>query len=157
MLELPAVQGENMYLTNLIHQASDANLLHRKFHRELNRFFYGGDAFGQSFPAIRQNKDSENFYLEIDLPGVSKEDLSLSLTNDVLTISGKTDQSGASEAENVNWLRRERPIGDFSRNIELPGEVQGDKIEATLKNGVLYLQLPIREEKKPRQIEIKAK
>lgn len=140
---------DKMYLTNFINDVSAIN-------RELNRFLEGGVFQERTTPAIRFHSDPEKFYLQVDLPGYTREEIDVKITNDVLTISGKREAQKGGEGQDLKWLRRERESGEFTRTVELPAEVEAGKVEARMKNGILYLELPISEEKKPRQIEIKA-
>ena len=121
---------------------------------------------GSAFPPISIYKNDEGLLLHIDLPGISREELDLSIAGDVVTIAGHIPGAAADrkkgEKENpegsltneVRALRRERFTGEFSRTIELPVEVDSSKAEAVLKDGILSLTLPLREERKPRKINI---
>jgi HSP20 family protein len=100
---------------------------------------------------IRQ--DGDKWTIEAEVPGLKKEDVNISVENDVLTIGGKY----ASEAttENAEYHLRERRTGEFSRSFRLPKTADSEKVTAELANGVLTLSIPTREEAKPRRIELK--
>lgn len=106
-----------------------------------------------SAPALNLWEDEGRFYAEAELPGFSIEDLELSVVGNVLTIKGA--RGGQDPKEGV-WLRRERFAGPFSRTIEFSSPIDPDKVEASLKNGVLLVTLPKAETARPRKIEIKA-
>lgn len=89
------------------------------------------------------------------LPGIKPEEVDITLTGGVLSISGETKEE--TEHKDKNYLRRERRYGSFSRSITLPDGLQGDKAEAKFENGVLTLTIPKSEEVKPKKIQVKAK
>lgn len=105
------------------------------------------------FPAIELRSTSEETLLVAELPGVKKEDLKLSVENGVLTLSGTRGEQTA--PENSRWLRNELWHGSFSRTVELPHDVNTEKISATLENGLLRVQLPKAEAARPREIAIR--
>jgi len=90
-----------------------------------------------------------------ELPGVEKKDINLDVTDGVLTISGERHYEHEMKEENV--LRVERYFGSFSRSFSLPANIDGNKAEASLKDGVLEVKLPRKESAKPvsQSIEIK--
>lgn len=97
-------------------------------------------------------KISENEYMiEAFLPGVTTDDLDIQIESNVVTIKGEIK---IETNEDVRYLVKERPAGIFQRAIELPDDVDADKVQAELKNGVLTLSLPKSELAKPRKIKI---
>lgn len=131
--------------------------------REMDRLFgRSGSGMGRplgaglgvgSYPALNLWEDDNNLYAEAELPGFSLDDLEIYVIGNQLTIKGSRrppqQQQGA-------WHRQERGFGSFSRMIELPGDVDGDKVSAQFKQGVLNVTLPKSEAAKPRRIEVKA-
>ncbi len=105
------------------------------------------------FPLINLTEDKDNYYLRAELPGVKADDLDIQTAHNDLVISG--ERKPAEQNENVRFHRRERDAGKFSRIVKLPGEIDSEKIEATLALGVLTVTLPKAEAAKPRQIQIK--
>jgi HSP20 family protein len=106
------------------------------------------------FPALNAWEDADSYHVEAELPGLALEDLEISLTEgDTLAIKG---QRKAPAEHGGNWHRRERAFGEFERTLKLPAAVDADKVEASLKLGVLSVKLPKAPELKPRRIEIKA-
>ncbi len=99
---------------------------------------------------IYENKD--HIALEVELPGMNKEDIHLSFENNVLTLSG--ERQFEKKDEEQNYHRVERVYGTFTRSFTLPNTVSGEGITAEYRNGVLYLSLPKKEEVKARRIEI---
>ena len=96
--------------------------------------------------------DNHSLVLKAELPDVAREDIDLRVENNTLTISGtkKMDK----EVKEQQYHRIERVYGSFSRTFTLPPTVDAGKIGAEFKNGVLTITLPLREEAKPRQIQV---
>ncbi|MBN2051137.1 MAG: Hsp20/alpha crystallin family protein [Spirochaetales bacterium] len=107
-------------------------------------------------PAVDLVEGPEDYTVVCEIPGVDKKDLELSLTSNVLTIKGEKKQEEETKRKDV--YRREMWKGSFQRTISLPGGVDNQKnIEANLKDGILTVVIPKREETKPRQITVKAR
>jgi HSP20 family protein len=94
------------------------------------------------------------FTVKASLPGISPDDLNVTLEDNVLTIQGETKQDETIE-ENSYHIR-ERRYGSFSRSVRFPVPVEGDKVEAEYENGVLTLSIPKAEAVKPKRIAVKA-
>ncbi len=93
--------------------------------------------------------------IKASLPGVKPEEVDISVTDDVVTISGEHREE--EEVKDKDYLRKEQRYGAFSRSVPVPVAVKSDKAEAEFEDGVLTLTLPKAEEVKPRQIKVKAK
>lgn len=104
------------------------------------------------FPAVNVWEDGENLYAEAEVPGLSMNDLEIFVVGEELTIKGRRS---APADENVAYHRQERGSGEFARVLTLPVSVDADRVEATLRDGVLTLTLPKAEEAKPRKITIR--
>ena len=94
------------------------------------------------------------FTVKASLPGISPDELNVTLEDNVLTIQGMTQEDETIE-ENSYHIR-ERRYGSFSRSVRFPVPVEGDKVEAEYENGVLTLSIPKAEAVKPRRIAVKA-
>jgi len=105
-------------------------------------------------PAVDLMEDKEKFTVKAELPGMKKEDIDVSLHGDMLNICGERKQE-EEHKEGENY-RSERYFGRFQRSVQLPYAVDGSKIEAAYRDGVLTVTLPKTEEAKRKQIEIKA-
>lgn len=127
--------------------------------RDMDRLFSrGGNDVGRpfgvgTFPALNVWEDDDNVFAEAELPGFQRDDLQIYITGNQLTVKGERRPP---EHEQGTWHRQERGYGSFSRMVELPGDVDGDKVSAEFKNGVLNITLPKSEAVKPRRIEVKA-
>ncbi|WP_319524872.1 Hsp20/alpha crystallin family protein [uncultured Desulfosarcina sp.] len=104
------------------------------------------------FPAINLTEDTENYYVRAELPGIRADALDIQAVGRNLTISG--ERTIASEGENVRYHRRERESGKFSRIIGLPGDIDTNKVNAKLANGMLTVTIAKAEAAKPKQITI---
>lgn len=93
----------------------------------------------------------EAFYAEAEVPGVSQDQIELSVTGNELTI--KVHRPEVSE-QNVTFHRRERPVGEATRVIRLPGDVDHERVQADLQNGVLTVMLPKAEAARPKKIPV---
>jgi HSP20 family protein len=96
----------------------------------------------------------DRFEVWLDVPGVNKEDIKLSLEGETLRIQGERPARAETEQTNRHFRRTERWSGRFSRSLTLPSTVDGSRIEAKLEEGVLKVVLPKRDQAKPRDITI---
>jgi HSP20 family protein len=101
---------------------------------------------------IYQNGNHE-IVLKADLPDMKREDIQVTIDQNTLTIKG--EKKLTNEVKEDQFQRIERAYGMFSRSFALPPNVDATKLSAEYKNGVLTLKLPLREEAKPRQIEVR--
>lgn len=130
---------------------------------ELGRFF--DEFFGERLP-VRTGKESpawiprvdisekdDEIVVRADIPGMSKDDIKITLADNVLTISGEKKLERDEKKENFH--RVERIFGSFQRSFYIPTNVDASKIAAAYKNGVLEVKLPKKEEAKPKEIPVK--
>ena len=103
-------------------------------------------------PLVDIREDDQSFVLEVEVPAVASEDLSVSMTEGLLTVSGSSQVS--EDLEERSLRRSERRRGAFSRTFKLPEGVETDAISAEMKEGVLYLSVPKKQAIK-QEIEIK--
>ena len=102
---------------------------------------------------ISMNDTGEQVHVNVELPGVAKEDVKVQVNDGMLTISVERKQPELKE--NEQWIRNEIPYGTFERSINLPYSVDVEKVSATQENGVLHIVLPKHENAKPKQISIR--
>ena len=129
----------------------------RRLEREMNRLFRqfagNGREASAGYPAVNIWEDDDNLFLEAELPGIAKDALDIHVTGgNQLVIKGRRQRP---QFDDGAWHRQERVFGEFSRVVSLPSDVQSDGVTATMKYGVLTLQLPKREEVKPRKIKVR--
>jgi HSP20 family protein len=103
-------------------------------------------------PALDVKEDKDNFTVRVELPGLKREDIDVSLADGALTITGERKFETVEEGTEVH--RQERYFGKFSRSIALPTEVAADKITAQYRDGVLTVTLAKVEAVKPKSITV---
>lgn len=104
--------------------------------------------------ALDVAEQGEAFTVKASLPGISADDLNVTLEDNVLTIQGEMKEDET--IEEANYHIRERRSGSFSRSVRFPVPVEAGKVEAAFENGVLTLTIPKAEAVKPKRIEVKA-
>ena len=103
-------------------------------------------------PALDVHEDKDSFSIRVELPGMRREDIEVSLQDGALVISGERKEEKVIEGTEVH--RQERFYGRFSRALTLPSAVAGDKVKAQYKDGILTVTLPKAEEAKPKAITV---
>lgn len=129
---------------------------------EMNRLFgrtsggNGGETTrGAWAPALDVNETEEKFIVTMELPGVSPEDVDISVEDSTLVVRG--ERKFYREQDEESFHRIERRFGEFARSLTLPSTADAQNIQASFDAGVLTIQVPKREEAKPKKITIKAK
>jgi HSP20 family protein len=112
----------------------------------------GFDVPAGVFPLLNVSQDNENIYVRSEIPGMKREDIEVSTTGRSLTVSG--ERKIAEESEKAKWHRKERESGRFRRQVNLPTEVNAEKVQAQYRLGILMIVLPKAESAKPKQISI---
>ena len=128
-----------------------------KIWKELNDW---DGIYGSFFPMSKNStpidvtENQDHYCIKADVPGFDKEDIKISLDDNILTIQGERKKETTNKQE--NYIQKERFYTNFSKSIALYDNVDIEKINASLKNGVLELQLPKKEaqEKKIKKIEV---
>lgn len=109
---------------------------------------------GRGQPAVNVWECNDALHVEVEVPGIKSDQLDLSVVGGQLSIRVERPEL---EEEGTAYHRRERPVGTFTRVFRLPVEVDGSRVEAELKNGVLTVRLPKAEAARPRKINVTAK
>jgi HSP20 family protein len=112
-------------------------------------------ATGDWAPRVDISETDHEFIIKAEIPEVGKEDLKVTVDNNVLTIRGERKQE--KEEKGKKFHRVERYYGTFARSFTLPENVDQAKIEASFKDGMLNLRLPKTGEVRAKEIEVKAK
>jgi HSP20 family protein len=135
------------------------NDLQREIDRVFGRFFPSREGDDESTsrqavwaPRTDLIETEDNYRLQLDVPGLSKEDLTINYKDNQLTISGERTSDRTGEGE--EYVRVERSFGQFYRSFTLPRTVNAETITASYDNGVLTIHVPKTEKEKSRQIEI---
>lgn len=103
-------------------------------------------------PPVDIQETDDAYRIQVELPGLKKEDVQITLENNVLRLSG--ERKFEKETKQENYHRIERSYGMFSRSFALPTQVSSDKVEAKFEEGVLSIVVPKAEQAKPRKINI---
>jgi len=129
-----------------------------RFQQEMNRLvdqsFGLRNGAGANDPLMNVYTSDEAAIVSVELPGYVPEDIEISVIAESLTLQGER-KADVIDGEK-KYHRQERSAGRFNRSIELPFPVESEKVEATMKNGILTIQLPRAEEDKPRKITVKS-
>lgn len=140
---------------SLIHY-EPVNLLDQ-FNNELNRYFARTPRpamarKGDWVPAVDILEEESRFVLTADVPGVTRENIDITLEDGVLTVKG--ERSGRQESAAEGYRRRERVLGTFLRQFTLPDTVNAEQIRATVKDGILEIEIPKLEKPRPKKITV---
>ena len=103
-------------------------------------------------PVVDIYDNDDTIVIKAELPGMDKKDIDIDIKDRVLTIKG--ERSHDNEVKEENYHRRERSFGTFHRSFRLPADTDADKIKADYKDGVLKIDIPKPEKRKPKQITI---
>jgi len=139
---------------------SDLFGMQREMNRMFDNFFRTSDRSEDSSltvwtPAVDITEHDDDFAVKVELPGINKDDVKITLDSNILTLRGEKKQE--KETKKENYHRVERSYGSFQRSFTLPANVKSDKIDASYKDGILTINLPKAEEAKPKQVEVKVK
>lgn len=127
----------------------------------LARDFFGFDPFAgnqrrtalaKQLPHFDLTESPTAYTLHADLPGLTDENLDVTVHEGVLTVAGKREETHSDEG--TNYLVRERRYGEFARRLVLPKDANASAVDANLANGVLVISIPKKEESKARKINI---
>ena len=129
--------------------------------REMDQIF--GEFFGRTpfrmaateamwSPLVDVHETKDSILLQVELPGVKQEDIQVSIEGDTLTLKGERKRE--TEVKEDQYHRVERSYGHFERRILLPSVVDSGRVKATYRDGVLGIQLPKKEEAKPKEIKV---
>lgn len=131
--------------------------VNRLFNTSLSRWLDDDRGLMESAwnPATEMRESKDSIVVIVDVPGVAREDIDVSVHGDQLTVKGEKKQE--KEEKEKGYVRSERFYGSFMRSITLPCEVDAARVDASYKDGVLKLMLPKKEEAKPQQIQVKVK
>lgn len=124
------------------------------FQRIVRTFFGDAEATldGTFSPSLDVEETEDGFTLHVELPGVSAEQVDVSIEENVLTVSGKRDFYADKSTE--TFRRVERRFGTFHRAVRLPDRVDPEGIKASFKDGLLTISVPKAESAKPRRIQV---
>lgn len=110
-------------------------------------------ARGEPLPALDIHESDAEYVVTVELPGVSKDEVTVEVNDGVLTVRGEKTSDKEEKKERSRWV--ERVYGSFHRAFTLPANAAGDRIDASFKNGLLTVRIPKLEKTKPKTIAVK--
>jgi HSP20 family protein len=117
--------------------------------------FVGGGLLASDMLPVDVIDSDDTVVVQAAVPGVKPEEIEVTLTGDLLTIKGEFKSE--TREENANYLRQERRMGSFCRQIGLPAGIDADKVNASFENGVLTLEMPKQESARVKTVKVTAK
>ncbi|SPH17472.1 Spore protein SP21 [Defluviimonas aquaemixtae] len=128
----------------------------RRMQSTMNRLFDGIRAPDRpaTYPPVNFWAGQDSVVMTAELPGLAEGDIELTVKDTTLTIRGTYPDHEANDG--MVWHRRERPVGSFTRSVELPFRIDPERIEARFQSGVLTVEMQRPEEDKPKRITIRA-
>lgn len=149
---LPSIRNKSELQRNANKQ-SYVDDIFNNFFNEIASFSYPvshGERMLSPRTDITENESE--YHLEVELPGVTQDNIDLKIDSNILTIEGKKEQS--TEKKDYNYHMQERYYGSFSRSISLPSNIDEENVEANFKDGILSITIPKKEQSKAKQIKI---
>ena len=113
----------------------------------------GGATRGRFAPSVDITEDDNRYVVTVELPGSKKEDITVEMKDQILTIRGEKRNEREEKKEHSRWV--ERSYGSFSRSFTLPSNAAGDRVKAEFNAGILTIEVPKAEEAKPKVISVK--
>jgi len=139
-----------MYYRHIHNPWNEMERMQRRMLRSLALNRYESEP---GFPAVNVYANDQAQIISAELPGLTREDIEISVAGEALTISGSREPEKVEEG--AEYHRRERSAGKFTRSFQLLFPVDADKVEASFEDGVLRIRLPRAESDRPRKIAIK--
>ncbi len=144
----PTTRNSGVYLPAV---QSIQSAVNRIFDEALREFMTPSrERAGEWSPAVDIYENATEFVFEVEVPGLDREAVSISIDNGHLTITGQRPEVDEARTRH----RRERPYGKFERSFQLPASVDTERVSARMDKGVLVITVPKREEAKTRQIPV---
>jgi len=141
-------------LTPMLREIAPLFRLQNDMNRMLEHFFEEVPTerlYGAAYPALNLWEDGDHAYIEAELPGMTLKDVEVLVSGTEVTLNGHRT---IAEQPKAAWHRRERAQGRFSRTVTLPWEIDSEKVEAHLFDGVLTVKLPKSAIARPRKIKV---
>lgn len=139
--------------------STDLFSMQDEINRIFDRFFSRGGTddtdlrVSSWYPNVDVTERDDAYVMKAEIPGVSKDDVKITLKENLLTIFGEKKRE--KEEKEKNYYRSERSYGSFQRTFTLPSSVRSEKVEASFRDGVLTIEIPKAEEAKPKEIQVK--
>jgi len=140
------------YQAPLLNLQHEINRMFEEFDRALEQEPSGAQSNSMFHPPVDVREDGDAYVVHVEVPGVPRENLDIAMHDGALLIRGRKEST--SQSGDARFRRVERSYGSFARALQLPRNVDPERISASLSDGVLEVRLPKREEIKPRRIAI---
>lgn len=128
----------------------DLDLLNTNIRRFFDDFPVNSQEFSSTYhPKIDIYEDEKKIFFDVEVPGISKKDLNISVHDNILTVTGEKKKE--TEQKGKNFFRAERSYGSFTRSFTLPDEVNTEKIDAKFTDGILKIEIEKALPKKPEE------
>ena len=124
----------------------------RSFFEDINRDLDGFQAPSAYVPRVDISEDTNNIYVHAELPGMTKDDVKVVVSDGILTLRG--EKKHEEKTEDKNYFRIERRYGEFARQFTLPDNAHEEGVIANFSNGVLEIKIPKKEPEKPKEREV---
>lgn len=115
----------------------------------------GVNGLAEWIPAVNVTEDDSGYHIDLEVPGVRKDDIQINLDNGIITVSGERKLNKRLKNDKIH--KTEFGVGKFSRNFKIPQNTEFSKINASFENGILSVSLPKAESSKPKNIKIEVK
>jgi HSP20 family protein len=122
--------------------------------RFMRDVFGGRQEPGRWLPPVDIAESDDDYSITVEIPGAKKEDVNVECHDNILTIKGEKKSTREEKKEHRHYV--ERSYGSFSRAFTLPSDAAGDQVKATFREGVLTIEVPKAEERKPKVVDIKS-
>jgi len=123
------------------------------WNRMLDSFFDDVPVWNARTPAVDVKEEEKRYLMEVELPGLTDQDIELKVEENILTLSSKKEES--KEQKKDGFLLRERRSAEFCRTFVLPQDADRAEVKAEFKNGLLVVDIPKKPEAQPRKIDVK--
>lgn len=140
------------YQAPLLNLQHEINRMFEEFDRAMESESSAAPGAGMFRPAVDVHEDAGAYVVHVEVPGVQRDNLDIAMHDGALLIRGRKES--ACQSGEARFRRVERSYGTFARALQLPRNVDPERISASLNDGVLEVRLPKREELKPRRITI---
>lgn len=138
------------------HPMHELSKIQEEMNSLFDNFFGRSSAVSAAFefnPSLDVSETDKEIIVKADLPGMSENDIKITVEDDILTLRGQKEESKEEKGE--TFYRKERSAGSFIRRFQLPVEVESEKVRAVFKDGLLTVKFPKKEGAKRSEVEIK--
>ncbi len=151
---VPDLRKKSEALFNLRRSNTIENFFDRFFNDLDHAYPLNFQESGSLSPRTDLAETDSTYYIDVDMAGVNQKDIELKIENNILNIKGKREEK--EEQKGRDYYIREHYYGSLQRSLSLPANVDSDNVKAKFENGVLHIEIPKKEQKTAKKIEIKS-